>query len=95
MLGFTWMFPDKKQRQRKSVPIGPCTGKDKLTKPEAVRKGAEVVASLGVNTPITSNEQESQSGRHVQAACRMVPQVSQGLDGWETKFRAEHGKPTH
>ncbi len=42
--------PAQEQRQRKSVPIGPCTGKDKLTKPEAVRKGAEVVASLGVNT---------------------------------------------
>jgi integrase len=42
--------PGQEARQRKSVPIGPCTGKDKLTKPEAVRKGAEVVASLGVNT---------------------------------------------
>ena len=42
--------PAQEQRQRKSVPIGPCTGKDKLTKPEAARKGAEVVASLGVNT---------------------------------------------
>ena len=40
----------QEERQRKSVPIGPCTGKNKLTKPEAVRKGAEVVASLGVNT---------------------------------------------
>ena len=38
------------KRLRKSVPIGPCTGKDKLTKPEAVRKGAEIIASLGVNT---------------------------------------------
>jgi integrase len=42
--------PGQEKRQRKSVPIGPCTGKNKLTKPEAVRKGAEVVASLGVNT---------------------------------------------
>jgi integrase len=40
----------QEERQRKSVPIGPSTGKDKLTKPEAVRKGAEVIASLGVNT---------------------------------------------
>ncbi len=40
----------REQRQRKSVPIGPCVGKDKLTKPEAVRKGTEVIASLGVNT---------------------------------------------
>jgi hypothetical protein len=37
-------------RQRKSVPIGPCKGEDKLTKPEAKRKGAEIIASLGVNT---------------------------------------------
>jgi hypothetical protein len=27
-----------------------AVGKDKLTKPEAVRKGAEVIASIGVNT---------------------------------------------
>jgi hypothetical protein len=40
----------QEERQRKSVLIGPCVGKDKLTKPEAVRKGAEVIASLGVNT---------------------------------------------
>jgi integrase len=40
----------QEKRQRKSVPIGPCIGKDKLTKPEAVRKGTEVIASLGVNT---------------------------------------------
>ncbi len=41
---------DKEKRQRKSVPIGPCTGKGRLTKPEALRRGAEVVASFGVNT---------------------------------------------
>jgi integrase len=43
-------IPGEEKRQRKSVPIGPCTGNNKLTKPEAIRKGAEVVASLGVNT---------------------------------------------
>jgi integrase len=42
--------PGEAKRQRKSVPIGLCTGKDKLTKPEADRKGAEIIASLGVNT---------------------------------------------
>lgn len=36
-------------RQRKSVPIGPSVGKDKLTKPETARKGSELIASLGVN----------------------------------------------
>jgi integrase len=43
-------IPGKQQRERRSVSIGPCVGINKLTKPEAVRKGAEVVASLGVNT---------------------------------------------
>ncbi len=38
------------KRQRKSVPIGSCVGNDKLTKPEAARKGSELIASLGVNT---------------------------------------------
>ena len=40
----------QEKRQRRSVPIGPCKGKNKLTKPEAERKGAEIIASLGVNT---------------------------------------------
>lgn len=43
-------IPGAEKRQRKSVPIGPAVGKDKLTKPEAIRKGTEVIASLGVNT---------------------------------------------
>src|SRR5215469_12666469 len=38
------------KRQRKSVPIGPCVGANKLSKPEAKRKGAELIESLGVNT---------------------------------------------
>lgn len=38
------------QRRRKSVPVGPCKGSNKLSKPEAERKAAEIVASLGVNT---------------------------------------------
>ena len=37
------------KRQRKSLPVGPATGKEKLTKPEAVRKGAQIVSSAGVN----------------------------------------------
>lgn len=40
----------QEKRQRKSVPIGTAVGKDRLTKPEAVRKGSEIIASLGVNT---------------------------------------------
>lgn len=43
--------PGSTKRQRKSVPVGPATGKQRLTKPEAVRKGAEIVISAGVNHP--------------------------------------------
>jgi hypothetical protein len=38
------------ERRFLPCPSVKCVGKDKLTKPEAVRKGAEVVASLGVST---------------------------------------------
>jgi len=40
----------QQRRQRKSVPIGAAVGKEKLTKPEAARKGAEIIAEMGVNT---------------------------------------------
>ena len=36
-------------RQRKSVPIGPCVGPNKLTRAEAARRGAELITELGVN----------------------------------------------
>jgi len=42
--------PDSEERQRKSEPIGSATGKDKLTKPEARRRGAELIEALGINT---------------------------------------------
>jgi hypothetical protein len=42
--------PDSDKRQRKSEPTGPATGKDKLTRPEARRKGAEMIEALGINT---------------------------------------------
>ena len=42
--------PGKEKRQRKSLPVGPAVGKEKLTKPEAARKGAELIAQMGVNT---------------------------------------------
>jgi integrase len=60
-------LPGQEARQRKSVPIGPCTGKDKLTKPEAVRKGTEVIASIGVNTP-----------EHLERAMQINPVVTFG-----------------
>src|SRR5215471_6905502 len=40
----------QQQRQRRSVPIGPCKGKDKLTKPEAENKAKDIIGQLGVNT---------------------------------------------
>lgn len=60
-------LPGQEARHRKSVPIGPCTGKDKLTKPEAVRKGTEVIASIGVNTP-----------EHLERAMQINPVVTFG-----------------
>jgi integrase len=42
--------PGQPKRLRKSVPVGPAVGKEKLTKPEAVRKAGEIVRSAGVNT---------------------------------------------
>ena len=60
-------LPGQEKRQRKSVPIGPCVGKDKLTKPEVERKGAEVIASLGVNT-----------AEHLERAMNVTPVVTFG-----------------
>jgi integrase len=42
--------PGKEKRERRSEPVGPRKGMDKLTKSEAERKGAELIHSLGVNT---------------------------------------------
>ena len=42
--------PNQEQRQRKSVPVGLCKGKGKLTKPEAEQLAKTLIASLGVNT---------------------------------------------
>jgi integrase len=43
-------IPHQETRQRKSVPVGYCAGKEKITKAEAQRKGTEIINSLGVNT---------------------------------------------
>lgn len=40
----------QEKRRRKSVSVGPATGKEKLTRPEAMRKGSEIIAAFGVNT---------------------------------------------
>ena len=79
-------IPGQEKRQRKSVPIGPCTGKDKLTKPEAVRKGAEVIASLGVNT-----------AEHLKRAMNLSPIVTFGQRvEWCRKYHKAwtDGKPS-
>jgi len=59
--------PGQDKRPRPSVPIGPCTGKSKLTRPEAERKGAEIIASLGVNT-----------AEHLERAMNLRPVVTFG-----------------
>jgi integrase len=41
--------PGQQKRLRKSVPIGPAVGKERLTKPEAVRKAGEIIQAAGVN----------------------------------------------
>ena len=79
-------LPGQEARQRKSVPIGPCTGKDKLTKPEAVRKGTEVIASLGVNT-----------AEHLERAMNLNPVVTFGQRvEWCRKYHKAwtDGKPS-
>jgi integrase len=58
--------PGTEKRQRKSVPIGPAVGK-KLTKPEAIRKGAEIIAEMGVN-----------SAEHLERAIAPTPIVTFG-----------------
>ena len=42
--------PGQLKRLRKSVAVGPAVGKERLTKPEAVRKAAEIIQGMGVNT---------------------------------------------
>lgn len=42
--------PDESKRLRRSVPIGPATGKERLTKAEATRKSGEIIHAAGVNT---------------------------------------------
>lgn len=54
--------PGQRKRLRKSVPVGPAVGKEKLTKPEAVRKAAEIIQGVGVNTA-EHLEQAIRSGR--------------------------------
>jgi integrase len=79
-------LPGQEARQRKSVPIGPCTGKDKLTKPEAVRKGTEVIASIGVNTP-----------EHLERAMQINPVITFGQRvEWCRKYHKAwtDGKPS-
>jgi hypothetical protein len=72
--------PGQEKLQRKSLPIGPAVGKDKLTKPEAVRKGSEMIAAMGVNSEMHLERDQPESYRDVQAACGVGPEISSGLD---------------
>ena len=68
------------------MPIGPCTGKDKLAKPEAVRKDGDVIASLGVNT-----------AEHLERAMNVSPVVTFGQRvEWCPKYHKAwtDGKPS-
>jgi integrase len=42
--------PGQLKRLRKSVAVGPAVGKERLTKPEAFRKAADIIQGVGVNT---------------------------------------------
>jgi len=57
--------PGQEDRQRKSLPVGPCKGPNKLTKSEAERKGAETIAALGINTE-----------QHLMAAINPAPVIT-------------------
>src|SRR5207302_2630615 len=77
--------PGQEKRQRKSLPIGPTIGKEKLTKPEAVRKGAELIAKTGVN-----------SAEHLERAVTPSPIVTFGQHvEWCRKYHQAwvDGKP--
>lgn len=71
------------KRERRSEPVGPATGKEKLTKPEAARKGAEIVASSGANTP-----------KHLERATRPTQTFEQRVN-WCRKYHKAwtDGKP--
>lgn len=78
--GSTWHVrfyvdePGTNKRRRKSLPVGPAVGKKKLTKPEAMRKGAEIVAGAGVNQP-----------KHLDASRNAVQTFEQRVQ-WCRKF---------
>jgi integrase len=42
--------PGQRKRLRKSVPVGPAIGKERLTRSEARRKAGDIIRSAGVNT---------------------------------------------
>ncbi len=76
----------QERRQRKSVPIGPCKGRDKLTKTEAERKGAEIIAERGIN-----------KAEHLERAMNINPVVTFGQRvEWCRKYHKAwvDGKPS-
>ena len=77
-------IPNRDERQRKSAPVGPCTGPKKLTKSEAQRKGTEIITALGVNTE-----------EHLQRALDPTPLTFKQRVEWcrENRSAWTEGKP--
>jgi integrase len=77
-------IPGVAERQRKSLTVGPCAGPNKLTKAEAVRRGSEIVNSLGVNSP-----------EHLERSLTPVTTFEQRVK-WCQQFHKAwvHGKPS-
>jgi len=75
--------PGTNKRQRASLPVGPTTGKEKLTRSEAIRKGAEIVAETGVN-----------KSQHLERAIKPVQTFEQRVQ-WCKKYHKAwtDGKP--
>ena len=63
--------PSQEARQRKSILVGPATGKERLTRPEAKRQGMEIVESFGVNTE--ADDRRYQEGSLVNGIADMRP----------------------
>jgi hypothetical protein len=72
--------PGTNKRRRKSLPVGPSTGKERLTTLEAIRKGAEIVAGMGMNQRkhLLAALNPSADAR---ATRTVVQEVPQGVDG--------------
>ena len=87
--------PDERKRLRKSVPVGPAVGKEKLTKSEATRKASDIVRATGVNTAEHFERavvpDPIKRLQHRVEWCRAIPQ---GVDGRQTRAHRHNGGPS-